>query len=236
MSPYPPVAPAVEMDVAPGATATFPGRCGGSPAARRRLVAEAVEMLAAAMAAKDRFTHVHSVRVARYSDAFATRLGLNDEAREDLRVAAQLHDIGKLGMPDALLSKPGPLRDEEFAVIRRHPQLGFNIIRPVTALRAALPVVLHHHERWDGRGYPEGLSGSAIPLAARILAVADALDAMLATRSYQPTRDVAGARAELLRCRGTQFDPEVVDVALGWIDEMGGNITVAADDTTPLPA
>jgi putative nucleotidyltransferase with HDIG domain len=213
----------------------------GDDWAASRSMAETVSALLAALEARDPFTRGHSLRVARYGAAFAERLGVEARIRRHWQVAALLHDVGKLGMPDSILRKPGPLSRAEFTVMRRHPAIGAAILQPVAALRPMIPIILHHHERWDGRGYPGGLSGEAIPLGSRVLSVADAIDAMLARRSYQPTRDVRSARSELLACRGTQFDPAVVDIAAAWLDESGHDLGARedvgerAEATTPTP-
>lgn len=130
-----------------------------------------------------------------------------------IHVAAHLHDIGKIGVPDDVLRKRGGLNDAEWRAVRKHPELGANILKPVAALRSlgVVDMVLHHHERYDGKGYPAGLAGAQIPLGARIIALADALSAMLQDRPYRRAMDLDGALAEVRRCSGTQFDPLVVD-------------------------
>ncbi len=205
------------------ATPTAPGdrrpmHAGEAFAAQlRRVCLESTSALVATMEAKDAFTRHHSVRVARYSRRIAERLGLSSDQVERIATAAKLHDIGKIGVPDAILNKPGPLNEAEFEIVKRHPRIGCDILGHATHLHRDLPLILHHHERYDGGGYPGGLSGRRIPLGARILAVADALDAMLSSRSYKPPMTLAQARAELRRCRGAQFDPDIVDVTLAWL-------------------
>jgi hypothetical protein len=176
---------------------------------------ETVAALARAVEARDGSTGGHVERVRRSSLLLADALQLGGEARQHLEFAAVLHDIGKLGLPDAVLGKPGPLSTEERAVMERHPVIGRQVLEGVAFLAPVLDAVAGHHERWDGQGYPAGLAGTAIPLAARIIAVVDAFDAMTTARPYRPARSVAAARAELARCRGNQFDPDLVDAFLG---------------------
>jgi putative nucleotidyltransferase with HDIG domain len=171
-----------------------------------------LQALSAALDARDRETEGHSQRVTRYALHLARALGLVDQQTlESLKWGALLHDVGKIGVPDAILLKPAQLSDEEWQHMRRHPETGFAILRDIAFLQRALDVVLHHHERWDGSGYPGGLRAEAIPLAARIFAVADTLDAITTTRPYRAGRSYAEARAEILSHRGLQFDPVVVD-------------------------
>ena len=172
---------------------------------------ETVAALARAVEARDGTTGGHVERVRRSSLLLADTLQLAGESRRHLEFAAVLHDIGKLGLPDAVLTKPGPLSAEERAVMEQHPLIGRRVLEGVAFLTPVLDAVAGHHERWDGRGYPGGLAGTAIPLAARIIAVVDAYDAMTTSRPYRPARTVAAARGELERCRGSQFDPDVVD-------------------------
>ena len=141
--------------------------------------------------------------------ARAHRMGEAD--LRDLEYGVILHDIGKIGIPDSILLKPGPLTPEEWKVMRTHPEVGRRLVENIPFLAGAVPIVYHHHERWDGHGYPEGLSGESIPLGARIFAVADALDAMTYDRPYSRAVTLEAARAEISRCAGTHFDPAVVD-------------------------
>jgi putative nucleotidyltransferase with HDIG domain len=166
--------------------------------------------LAAALDARDPYTAGHSQRVSDLSVLLALEMELPEQDRETLRLGALLHDIGKIGISDSVLRKPGKLTAEEFDHIKMHPVLGARILRPATFLESHLPVVELHHERPDGRGYPHGLRGEEIPLFARIVHVADAFDAMTSARAYRPARPAADAMAELWRNVGTDFDPRVV--------------------------
>lgn len=176
-----------------------------------RTYVETVSALAAAVEARDKYTRGHSRRVTEYSVGIARAMGLPEGTIRDLESAALLHDIGKIGIPDNVLHSPGAPPPEGSSFIHGHPIGGENILKPVGSLSRLCPVVRHHHERFDGTGYPDRLRGEAIPLAARILAVADAFDAMTSGRVYQPTRTREEALAELARCRGTQFDPSCVE-------------------------
>lgn len=167
-----------------------------------------VHALARAVDAKDGYTHSHSQRVARYAAELGRALGLSEERLEMLRTAGVLHDVGKIGIPDAVLLKPGRLDDDEFAVMRRHSELGRDIIAGA-GLEEIATWVLHLHERFDGRGYPDGIAGAQIPLESRILHCADALEAMTSSRIYRPGMAVDRALAELECGAGTQFDPHV---------------------------
>jgi putative nucleotidyltransferase with HDIG domain len=171
-----------------------------------------VRSLAAAVDAKDTYTRGHSERVALYSIAIAEELGLAHEQRMALEISAYLHDIGKIGVPEEILLKPGRLSDAEMAEMRHHPLIGANILKPVTFPWPITPVVRHHHEHYDGSGYPAGLRADEIPLLARILSVADAFEAMTSDRPYRSGRSVEDAIEELKRCSGQQFDPRVVVV------------------------
>ncbi len=166
--------------------------------------------LARALEAKDYETEGHSERVTAYALRLGRALGLRREALEDLRRGALLHDLGKIGIPDAVLRKPGPLTEEEQALMRAHPLIGDRILEGLPALQGARGVVRHHHERFDGRGYPEGLQGKEIPLLARIFAVVDAYDAMTSYRPCRRALDPEEALAEIAREAGRQFDPRVV--------------------------
>jgi len=170
--------------------------------------------LVAALDAREHETSDHSQRVVRYTLAIADRIGIAAEERPHIARGALLHDIGKIGVPDAILLKPGKLTDEEWVEMRKHAQVGFNIVSAIDFLHKAGEVVLSHHERWAGGGYPRGLSGEEIPLGARIFAVADTLDAMTSDRPYRRGTTLANARKEIARCSGTQFDPTVVEAFL----------------------
>ena len=160
----------------------------------------------------------HAARVAVNSEAVALRLAWDPERLEALRLGAALHDVGKVSVRREVLAKPGRLDDEELAEIRAHPVEGIWMLSGIPALAPALPYVLFHHERWDGLGYPTRRSGSAIPIEGRILAVADAFDAMTSGRPYRPSLPPDRAAAEIERCAGTQFDPEVVETFLAALD------------------
>lgn len=173
-----------------------------------------IQALAEAIDAKDPYTHGHSARVAEYAIMVAKELGMSFEEMENLQAAAYLHDIGKIGIPEAILTKPGRLTNEEYQIIKTHPEIGARILAPVSFKGNVVPIVRHHHERLDGEGYPDRLKGKKIPFEARILAVADSFDAMTSLRAYRPPRDFASAQEELKRCAGEQFDKEVVEVFL----------------------
>lgn len=166
--------------------------------------------LSQAIESRDPYTRGHSDRVSSIAEVIARRLGWKRSRLAALRLGALLHDIGKLNLDEAVLRKPGPLDEREFNEIKRHPLAGARLIRSFEALRPALPYVLFHHERWDGRGYPSGRSREQIPSGARIVAVADAFDAMISVRPYRPQLSIHDALTELQDGAGTQFDPDVV--------------------------
>lgn len=168
--------------------------------------------LARAIEARDPYSSGHAARVTGLAEVVAARLGWDDDQIEVLRIGAALHDIGKLALSDSILRKPGPLSKPELDEIRAHPEEGARMLGLIGTLREAVPCVLHHHERWDGNGYPTGRAGEEIPAEARVLAVADAFDAMTSNRPYRPALSPVAAVAELERCAGAQFDPEVVEV------------------------
>jgi len=175
------------------------------------------ESLGRAVDAKDPCTCEHSEEVAVISQILALRMGLSPREAETVHVAAHLHDIGKIGIPDAILQKPGPLTRSEWLVIKRHPGIGEQIVRPVKILSQSggiADMILHHHESYDGEGYPHGLRGRNIPLGARIIAVADSLSAMLQPRAYKPAMDFETARADIVRFSGQRYDPRVVEAFL----------------------
>ena len=176
-----------------------------------------IQSLAEALEVKDRYTRGHSVRVASYSVGIVRAMALGADLERQIEIGGHVHDIGKIGVRESVLNKPGPLTDEEYEHIMTHPVLGWRILAPLlTDVPMALNVVRSHHERYDGRGVPDGLRGEAIPFEARIAAVADAFDAMTSGRPYRSERrfTLDQALAELRHCRGTQFDPVVLDAFL----------------------
>jgi HD-GYP domain-containing protein (c-di-GMP phosphodiesterase class II) len=181
------------------------------PAHANPLLVATVDALSGALGLRDRPTGAHSGRVERLASSLGQRLGLGSQALVDLGYAAELHDIGKVGLPDAVLLKRGPLLEREWEVVRSHSAWGSDLLRTVPGLERVAVIVRHHHERFDGRGYPDGLAGEDIPLESRILAVVDAFVAMTEERPYRGARDRDAAAAELRAQRGTQFDPRVLD-------------------------
>lgn len=198
---------------------------------------QTIEALAEAIDARDSYTYGHSRQVTRYAVRLAELAGLPPEQIELLQYAGLLHDVGKIGIRDYILLKPGALSDEEFAIMRRHPQIGVKIIEGVRGLRQVLPIIEGHHERWDGQGYPQGLAGEAIPREARILAIADAYEAMTADRAYRPAMEQEEALAILLRGRGAGWDPELIDLFVELIRSEGAELQIKgrlAQLTVPL--
>ena len=193
--------------------------------------AKAIAALAATLDAGEQMPSGHTTRVMDYAMLIGEQLGLPAEDVEQLRFAGLLHDIGKTGVPHEILLKPSKLSPDELARVRSHAEFGATIVDQIEFLKSLTPVILHHHERWDGQGYPAGLAGESIPLLARILAVADAFDAMSTTKSYGPSRSFSGARKELQRGAGTQFDPRIVQALIAALDRMaitGGTGLLAA--------
>lgn len=171
-----------------------------------------LEALTTAIDAKDRYTCGHSQRVAQLTRQLAVAVGLDEYAVSRMWIAALVHDIGKIGVPEAVLMKPGRLTDEEFDEIKKHPEIGHRILRDIPQLQDILPGVLHHHERWDGRGYPHGIAGENIPLMARLIALADSFDAMSSDRTYRQRLSREDVLEEIRRCAGGQFDPELAPI------------------------
>ncbi|MBR5419785.1 MAG: response regulator [Lachnospiraceae bacterium] len=183
------------------------------------LFLQVVQSLAGAIDAKDAYTNGHSRRVAEYAREIATRYGYSDEAQNNIYVIGLLHDVGKIGIPDEVINKTSRLTDEEFAIIKTHPEKGAVILTNIRNMPNLVAGARWHHERYGGGGYPDGLSGEEIPEEARIIAVADAYDAMTSNRSYRNIMSQAEVRAEIERCSGSQFDPRFADIMLRMIDE-----------------
>ncbi|UCC83700.1 MAG: response regulator [Gemmatimonadota bacterium] len=184
-----------------------------------QLFLDGLQALAAAIEARDRYTGGHLDRVSKYALATGTELGLDERAMWSLWLGSLFHDVGKLAIPDAILNKPGPLTEEEYEEMKRHPELGVEIIQRISFLLPAALAILHHQERWDGNGYPGGLKGERISIEGRILAVADAFDAMLTDRPYRKALTEGYALSELERCAGSQFDPGVVRAFMQAMDK-----------------
>ena len=163
---------------------------------------------------KDLNTGVHSTRLAEWALHVASELGMDDAGLGDIETAALLHDIGKIGIPDAILNKPGKLTEDEYDLMKKHPEYGWAVLRQVPGMDRASLLILHHHESFDGRGYPGGLKGEEIPLGSRIVSVIDSFDAMVSNRPYRNGLPFEEAERRLLQCSGTQFDPEVVKIFL----------------------
>lgn len=169
-------------------------------------------MLANAIELRDHYTRGHVERVMQYSWVLAHAIGFTTEELHHLKYGSILHDVGKIHIRESILRKPGPLDDTEWQEMRHHPKLGAALIQNIDYLKQALPIILHHHERWDGNGYPDGLAGEAIPIEARIVAVADSLDAMTTTRAYKPALTKQQAFEEIVSGSGSRYDPSVVAV------------------------
>ena len=189
------------------------------------IVNQSLETFAHAIDAKDQNTNGHSERVAIYSAEIARRMGMSDEEQEQIYYMGMLHDIGKIGIPDAILKKPGKLTEEEMQIIRSHPTIGGEILQDFTAIQGISDGARYHHERYDGNGYNEGLKGEEIPLAARIICVADSYDTMSSKRVYKELHEEDYILSELDECDGKQFDPAIVPFMIDMIK----------DGTAPLP-
>lgn len=184
-----------------------------------RMLMQTVTALSDTIDAKDPYTNGHSTRVADYSREIAKRAGFSKEMQDDIYVIGLLHDVGKIGVPDAIINKPTKLTDTEYDVIKNHPILGEKILKNITEFPKLLIGARWHHERFDGRGYPDGISGESIPIEARIIAVADAYDAMSSKRSYRDALSQEIIREEVEKGRGAQFDPKYADIMLDMIRE-----------------
>jgi putative nucleotidyltransferase with HDIG domain len=184
-----------------------------------------LEALVSALDARDQETKGHSIRVSHYMMEIAREIGVKEGSKEwiDMQRGSLLHDVGKIGVSDTILLKPGKLTDDEWLFMRQHPEIGFNMLRQVKFLEGAAEIVLAHHERWDGKGYPRGLHEDEIPLGARIFTVVDTFDSMTSDRPYRKALSTLETLNEILRCSGTQFDPLVVEAFLDtyqtWVNE-----------------
>jgi len=180
---------------------------------------------------KDLNTGVHSTRLAEWALHVAMELGFDQAALSDLEVAALLHDIGKIGIPDSVLNKPARLTDEEYNLMKKHPEYGWAVLRHVPGMERASLMILHHHESFDGKGYPARLAGEEIPIGSRIVSVIDSFDAMVSNRPYRAGLPVDVAIQRLIDCRGTQFDPHVVDAFLPLARAEMSSVFAAAGTT-----
>jgi HD-GYP domain-containing protein (c-di-GMP phosphodiesterase class II) len=184
---------------------------------------ETIEALVSALEARDPYTQAHAGRIRDTASALALAMQLRPEDKRAVRLGSILHDVGKIGISDAILLKPGPLTDEEWAVMRSHPLIGERMLNGIDFLTPALPVIRHHHERWDGGGYPDSIAGEDIPIGARIVAVCDAFDAMTSDRPYRAALPLEVACEELRRDAGKQFDPTCASLLVDVVSRMGGD-------------
>ncbi len=197
-----------------------------------KIFVQTVTALSEAVDAKDRYTSGHSKRVAEYARMLAKRMGMSEEEQEEIYRAGLLHDIGKIRIPVEIINKAGKLTDEEYNIIKIHPVTGYNILRGIAGNSLIALAAKYHHERYDGKGYPNGLEGETIPLAARILAVADTYDAMTSNRSYRKALPQEVVRSEIEKGRGTQFDPDIAEIMLRLIDADKDYIMRQGEDVT----
>jgi putative two-component system response regulator len=181
-------------------------------------------MLSNAIELRDHYTRGHVERVMDISVTIAQRMGCSVPQISAIQFGSILHDIGKIHIQERVLRKAGPLNGDEWSEMKRHPEIGVELVKNIPFLAPAIPIIRHHHERWDGQGYPDGLSGPAIPLLARIVAVADSLDAMTSARIYQETSSLEGAYQEILNGSGSQYDPQVVEAFRSAWDEIRSRV------------
>jgi putative nucleotidyltransferase with HDIG domain len=184
-------------------------------------VQQIVESLASAIDVKDRYTKSHSQESSIYAEALGRACGLPEKQLELVKMAAKLHDLGKIGVPEQILRKPGPLNDEEWQIMREHPTLGAKILQPIESLSELVPIVQCHHERWNGSGYPAGLKGTDIPLEARLIAVIDSFHAIISERPYKKAMPVSYGLDQLRNQAGTNFDPDLIETFCSIMDADG---------------
>jgi len=205
------------------------------PQALPQAVLDTVTSLAFAIDAKDHYTQGHSQKVSAYAALIAEALGLGDAEVEEIRLGGVLHDIGKVGIPENILNKNGPLNPDEWETMKSHVKFGAKILEPLTPLARIREMVLHHHEFFDGSGYPDALIGDRIPLGARIIAIADAYDTITSDRTYKKARNASDALAELERCANGQFDGTIVELFIRTMRQLPNPIIeVAATGTASL--
>lgn len=173
-----------------------------------------IEGIVAAMDARDPYTASHSDRVSDIALLICKMMGLSDDETETIHIAAHVHDIGKIGVPDSVLTKSAALTDDEWALMKSHSDIGYRILKKITGFDAIAEIIRHHHERWDGRGYPEGLKTEEIPLGSRFIALADSIDAMLSSRQYRRALPPAQCRDEIARNAGIMYDPIIAECVL----------------------
>ena len=183
---------------------------------------EFVDCITSALDARDPYTGNHSRRVSDMACFLCMKLGLSDSETQEIHIAGHLHDIGKIGIPDRVLLKPGKLNDEEWELMKQRPQIGSDILLKSQQCARISAIILHHHERWDGNGYPYGAKGEEIPLGARIIAVCDSIDAMASARAYRKALPLEACRAEIERNSGLMYQPEIAKAALeNWAELTG---------------
>jgi putative nucleotidyltransferase with HDIG domain len=178
-----------------------------------------IECLIGALEAKDSYTSGHSERVAHMAYNIGKKYGMNKKKLQQLHLAGHLHDIGKIGIPDNILNKPGKLQPSEYEIIKTHSKVGYDILNKSKKLKEIATIVLYHHERWDGKGYPNGLKGEEIPLSSRIIALSDSIDAMITKRTYKKSLSWEECIDEVIANKGIQFDPHLVDILLELCDK-----------------
>ncbi|MCE5325777.1 MAG: HD domain-containing protein [Planctomycetaceae bacterium] len=203
---------------------------------QRKISLEAIEALVSAVEAKDPYTTMHSRQVSQYAVIMAGELKLPQRMIESISIAALIHDVGKIGVSDRVLTKPGPLNAAETLHIRRHPVLGEAIVRNLSSFHAEARILRHHHENWDGSGYPDGLKGRQIPQASRIIRLADSLDAMLTARSYRAAIPLGELLEEISSGSGKQFEPELVALTIAWCMKNRRQLEQAQQQARPAAA
>ena len=200
----------------------------------RQMVLECCRALVHSVEAKDPYTRRHTEHVAFYAEQLARHIGLSESVTETIRVAALVHDTGKIAIPDAILTKPGRLTEPEFELVRQHSDVGAAILGNISVLKDEATLVRFHHENWDGTGYPMGLSKETIPLGARVIHLADSIDAMLMQRTYKQPLSVDEMLEELQTCAGTQFDPELAASARDWCSKHRDRLILPVSTTAEV--